>query len=169
MGINCQGSSQCSFTTVNSPNILAEFNATLITAHGRTPTSRPVLPAYAPNTTLPDLELFFEGEHIICARNLSWLVGSICVFLQGEKVPADGVPGFVIKRLVHKLVRHGCKFCGSVPVSEDNNPYRLGILTSNFVTDKGCHGVCEQERGKQFLGHDLGIWAAAAGAKEVGG
>ncbi|KAI4245172.1 MAG: hypothetical protein L6R42_010256 [Xanthoria sp. 1 TBL-2021] len=169
MGINCQGSSQCSFTTVNSPNILREFNTTLITSHGSTPTSLPFLPPYAPNTSLPDLELFFKHEHIICARNLHWLVGSICVFLQGDKVPKDGVPGFVIKRLVNRLVRHGCKFCGSVPVSEDNNPYRLGVLTSNYVTDKGCQGVCDQRRGKVFLPADLGIWAAATGLGRDGG
>ncbi|KAL8842820.1 MAG: hypothetical protein Q9176_002456 [Flavoplaca citrina] len=170
MGINCRGSSQCSFTTVNSPDILREFDSTLYTAHGTSPSSNPHLPGSLPlphsrtrpssrpsvptqplYLPLPDLELFFKGEHIICARNLHWLVGSICVFLQGDHVPASGVPGFIIKRLVHHLVFHGCKFCGSIPVSEDNNPYRLGVLTSNYVTDQGCQGVCAQERGRVFL------------------
>ena len=36
-------------------------------------------------------------------------------------------------------------------MSEDNNPYRLGVLTSNYVTDQGCQGVCVQERGRVFL------------------
>ncbi|KAL8864116.1 MAG: hypothetical protein Q9198_010080, partial [Flavoplaca austrocitrina] len=112
MGINCYGSSQCSFTTVNSPDILREFNSTLYTAHGTTPSSNPDLPGSLPFPNsrsrpstqppyfpLPDLELFFKGEHIICARNVPWLVGSICVFLQGDHVPASGVPGFIIKRL----------------------------------------------------------------------
>ncbi|KAL8883476.1 MAG: hypothetical protein Q9192_007147 [Flavoplaca navasiana] len=163
-GINCLGSSQCSFTTVNSPDILREFNSTLYTAHGTSPSSNPYLPgslplpnnrsrpsSQPPYLPLPDLELFFKNEHIICARNLPWLVGSICVFLQGDHVPASGVPGFIIKRLVHHLVFHGCKFCGSIPVSADNNPYRLGVLTCNYVTDQGCQGVCAQKRGRVFL------------------
>ncbi|KAL8669930.1 MAG: hypothetical protein Q9168_005510, partial [Polycauliona sp. 1 TL-2023] len=134
-GINCAGSSQCSFTTVNSPNILREFNSTLYTAHGSTPSSHPFLPGSLPlqtnqsaaadsnnnnnkqtiYTPLPDFELFFAGEHIICAPNLSWLTGSICLFLQGDAVPTTGVPGFLIKRLVSDLLDHNCKFCGSVP------------------------------------------------------
>ncbi|KAL8853177.1 MAG: hypothetical protein Q9221_001911 [Calogaya cf. arnoldii] len=106
VGINCAGSSQCSFTTVNSPNILREFNSTLYTNHGTRPDSLPALPALVP---LPDLELFYKHEHIICARNLEWLIGSICIFLQGEKIPKDGVPGFMIKRLVNDLALHiGC-------------------------------------------------------------
>ncbi|KAL8802699.1 MAG: hypothetical protein Q9182_003657 [Xanthomendoza sp. 2 TL-2023] len=137
-GINCRGSSQCSFTTNNTPNLLAEFNTTLTLGTGTSPSSKPTLP----NGPIMDLELFFTGEHIICARNLHWLVGSICLFLQGDHIPPGGVPGFVIKRLVHQLSGHGCLFCGSVPVSEDNEPYRLGVLTSNYVVDEGCQGVC---------------------------
>ncbi|KAI4242227.1 MAG: hypothetical protein L6R40_004098 [Gallowayella cf. fulva] len=147
VGINCQGSSQCSFTTVNSPNLLAQFNSTLLTGTGTTPNALPSLPG----GPISDLELFFKDEHIICARNLRWLAGSVCVFLQGKEVPATGVPGFVIKRLVNHLSYHGCKFCGSVPISEDNRPFRLGVLTSNYVVNKGCHGVCEQPRRKMYL------------------
>ncbi|KAL8996976.1 MAG: hypothetical protein Q9169_003627 [Polycauliona sp. 2 TL-2023] len=158
-GINCKGSSQCSFTTVNSPNILREFNSTLWIAHGTRPDALPRLPGSRPvppktnldNNPLPDYELFFKGEHIICARNLHWLVGSICVFLQGDNVPVTGVPGFVIKRLVYDLVYHNCKFCGSVPVSGDNEPETSGVLTSNYVMDEGCHGVCVQSRKRMFL------------------
>ncbi|KAL8671830.1 MAG: hypothetical protein Q9224_007607, partial [Gallowayella concinna] len=128
-GINCRGSSQCSFTTNTSPTILAEFNSTLYSNTGASPPGKPFLPG----GPIQDLELYYKGEHIICARNLRWLVGSICIFLQGEYVPKSGVPGFVIKRLVSQMSRHGCKFCGSVPVSEDNDPFRLGVLTSNFV------------------------------------
>ncbi len=32
--------------------------------------------------------------------------------------------------------------CGSVPLGPLNNPAMLGILTSNYVTDKGCQGLC---------------------------
>ncbi|KAL8724777.1 MAG: hypothetical protein Q9166_007755 [cf. Caloplaca sp. 2 TL-2023] len=163
-GINCEGSSQCSFTTVNSPNILAEFNSTLITGNGTSPSAHPSLPS----GPLHDLELFFTGEHIICARNLHWLVGSICVFLQGAGVPATGVPASVIKRLVNQMVYHGCKFCGSVPVSEDNDPFQLGLLTSNYVMDEGCHGVCDQGR-KKFYYIGRGNWTVGGARRMPGG
>ncbi|KAL8805635.1 MAG: hypothetical protein Q9200_005348, partial [Gallowayella weberi] len=86
VGINCEGSSQCSFTTNNSPNILAEFNSTLYLGTGTSPSADPSLPG----GPIPDLELFFPGDHIICARNAHWLKGSICIFLQGRNVPESG-------------------------------------------------------------------------------
>ncbi|KAL8930242.1 MAG: hypothetical protein Q9208_000859 [Pyrenodesmia sp. 3 TL-2023] len=146
MGINCQGSSQCSFTTVDSPNILREFN---LTASGVLPSS----PSPPPINFLPGLpllahELYFRNEHILCAENA--LVGSICVFLQGDDVPEAGVPGFVITRRIHDLVYHGCKFCGTVPVSGDNRPFAAGVLKSNYVRGKGCQGVCKLGRERVF-------------------
>ncbi|KAL9016863.1 MAG: hypothetical protein Q9185_005813 [Variospora sp. 1 TL-2023] len=139
-GINCLGSSQCSFTTVNSGNILLEFNRT---ASSSPPPSSLTL-NFLPGPPLPPRALYRNGEHILCAENA--LVGSICVFLQGAAVPATGVPGFVVRRRVQDLLDHGCKFCGSVPVSGDNRPAAAGVLTSNYVRRKGCQGVCELKR-----------------------
>ncbi len=154
LGINCRGSSQCSFTTVNSPNILREFN---ISAHGVPPSS----PSPPPTNFLPGLpllarELYFRDERIICAQNA--LLGSICLFLQGGAVPAAGVPGFVVKARLRDLLRHGCLFCGSVPVSGDNRPGAAGVLTSNYVLEKGCQGVCDLRR-KRVFWEGRGSWA----------
>ncbi|KAL8899140.1 MAG: hypothetical protein Q9207_006350, partial [Kuettlingeria erythrocarpa] len=99
--------------------------------------------------------LYFRDEHIICAENA--LLGSICLFLQGRAVPAAGVPGFVVKARLRELVRHGCLFCGSVPVSGDNRPLAAGVLTSNYVLGKGCHGVCDLRR-KRVFWEGRGSW-----------
>ncbi|KAI4091609.1 MAG: hypothetical protein LQ344_003960 [Seirophora lacunosa] len=140
-GINCLGSSQCSFTTNNSPNILFEFNRTV-----SLPSPNNFL---LPGPPLPPRALYFRNEHIACAENA--LLGSICLFLQGSGVPDTGVPGFVVRRRVQDLLDHGCRFCGSVPVSGDNRPLAAGVLTSNYVLGKGCKGVCE-------LGRDVVLW-----------
>ncbi|KAL8711571.1 MAG: hypothetical protein Q9220_003981 [cf. Caloplaca sp. 1 TL-2023] len=159
-GINCHGSSQCYFTTVSSSNILSALNVTATT--GSPSNSDPPLPG----GPLNDLELYFSGEHILCAKNNRHLVGSICVFLQGQDVPVGGVPGYLIKIRIQELVAHGCKFCGSVPLSGDNRPEAQGLLTSNYVIDQSCQGVCSQPRRRTFVGNrsDITGTVAAEGA-----
>lgn len=136
-GINCLGSSQCSFTTVDSKNIMAEFNSTVY--HGPGNTSQPHLGG----GPLPELELWYKGEHIVCAENWHLFQGSICLFLDGKNVPQNGVPGFVIKQRINDLLYHGCKFCGSVPVLGNNEAQEAGVLTSNYILARGCQGVCK--------------------------
>lgn len=51
--------------------------------------------------------------------------------------------GTVIATRAGELNRHGCWYCGSVPVSGDNNPREMGILTVDFVRDELCDGVCK--------------------------
>lgn len=116
---------------------MAEFNSTVHNGPGNSSDS------HLWGGPLPDLELWYKGEHIVCAENLRWLQGSICLFLEGENVPRNGVPGFVIKQRIHDLLYHGCKFCGSVPVLGDNRAKEAGLLTSNYVFAKGCQGVCK--------------------------
>ncbi|KAA6415501.1 MAG: hypothetical protein FRX48_00216 [Lasallia pustulata] len=65
----------------------------------------------------------------------------ICLFLQGN-VPAAGVDGSVVKARVADLNNHGCWYCGSVPLSGNNHPEEMGILTSNYVRNALCNGVC---------------------------
>ena len=57
-------------------------------------------------------------------------------------MPGAGVSGAVVKQRVAELVAHECVYCGSVPLSGNNNPGVMGILTSNFVTGTVCNGVC---------------------------
>jgi len=69
--------------------------------------------------------------------------GGVCAFLQGGS-PAK--TGWEVKYLMGALRDHGCKACGSVPVTwpGDNN-IKNGMLTSNFVSNPkvgGCKGVC---------------------------
>lgn len=42
---------------------------------------------------------------------------------------------------------HGCKYCGSVPINDDNDPKKKGILTINLVNQKGCQGLCALRNG----------------------
>ncbi|KAI4123609.1 MAG: hypothetical protein LQ338_005180 [Usnochroma carphineum] len=90
-GINCQGSSQCSFSNIDTPNLLYKFNTTA--SFGVYAPVDDVLPG----GPIRDRELWFSGEHIICAENNNHLIGSFCLFLQGDYVPKNGVPGSILR------------------------------------------------------------------------
>ena len=68
----------------------------------------------------------------------------MCLFLQGDlPIGTVNVNGSVIKARISDLKNHGCKSCGSVPLSGNNDPRAAGILTANYVQDtQGCNGVC---------------------------
>ena len=57
-------------------------------------------------------------------------------------MPATGVVGAIIKRKLQELSGHGCRICGSVPLSDDNDPGSQGILTVNFIGGVVCRGLC---------------------------
>ena len=65
--------------------------------------------------------------------------------MQG-KVPSGGVNASTIIARLGDLDWHGCSGCGSVPLSGDNNPDEMGILTINYVKNYGgtggCNGLC---------------------------
>lgn len=68
--------------------------------------------------------------------------GAICLFLQGN-VPAQGVTGKVLQDRMGDLVNHGCGGCGSVPLSGNNDPDEMGVLTANFISSGHfCNGLC---------------------------
>lgn len=123
-GINCNGSSQCSrwFNTINSEHLVSSFNHTIW-------------------TQISDNAYFFRHDQIICAKNAHWAVGGICLFFEGN-VPIKGVSGLVLKKRINDLAYHGCRYCGSVPVSGDNDPNKAGRLTSNYVFQPTCDGLC---------------------------
>ena len=123
-GINCLGSSQCSrvFNTINSKNLIAKFNWTVW-------------------NRVDDAAIFYKHRQIACGKNADWLVGGVCLFLQGN-VSENGVSGAVLKARMSDLAYHGCRFCGSVPVSGDNDPRSAGVLTANYVHYPVCDGLC---------------------------
>jgi hypothetical protein len=76
------------------------------------------------------------NRHIACSLDPikdNW-EGSLCVFIQYTN---ETLTGRRIKHLMSGLVAHGCKRCGSIPITwpESNDP-RNGILTANFVNKK---------------------------------
>ena len=125
LGINCQGSSQCSpfYNTINTDNLISRFNRTIW-------------------TTIRDDARFSKDRQIACAKNAHWAVGGICLFLQGH-IPIAGIPGTILKYRISDLLYHGCRYCGSVPISGDNNATKAGFLTSNYVVDPWCDGLCD--------------------------
>ena len=124
IGINCLGSSQCSrvFNTISTKNLIAQFNWTLW-------------------NRVNDTAIFYSHRQIACGRNLDWLVGGVCLFLQGN-VTEKGVSGAILKSRISDLTYHGCRYCGSVPVSGDNDPRSQGSLTANYVHYPVCDGLC---------------------------
>ena len=133
-GINCKGSSQCSklFITIKPENVIDGFDQLINNG------SVPGLPGGPLNTKLR----IYGGDKIACLKNAKWAVGSLCMFVQG-KVPKTGVDGGIIGQRIHDLNYHGCRRCGSVPLSGDNDPDVMGVLTVNYVTSKGCNGICD--------------------------
>jgi hypothetical protein len=87
-----------------------------------------------------DNRFYPNGIHIACTKSGS---GGICAFLQGTK---SGLNGAQIKPLASEIVKHGCKVCGSVPITfPGSNDPKNGILTFNYVknTDNPCRpGLC---------------------------
>src|SRR5258707_10026106 len=112
LGINCQGSSNC------DPFFLPPAAALLeeIVAH------------------VSDGRWYQNGQKIVCVngRGSKTTRRSNCAFLQRT----GGLPGYEIKKLARRIVDHGCKTCGSVPVfidQGDNDVNSHGELTFNFV------------------------------------
>ena len=123
-GINCRGSSQCSrlFNTVGSEHLIFAFNYTIW-------------------NRISDYAYFFKSQQIACAKNANWAVGGICLFVQGN-VTSQGISGRILKERISDLAYHGCNYCGSVPISGDNNPDKAGLLTANYVAHPICNGIC---------------------------
>lgn len=61
--------------------------------------------------------------------------------MQGN-VPVDGIRGYKLCGPLRELVEHGCRVCGSVPLSGDNVPEEMGVMTANFVVRPSCVGWC---------------------------
>ena len=128
LGINCRGSFFCGWTRHDGPVIEAFYSAIVLGSQANM-LGGPVL-----NNTV-----YYAGGDpfdIACIKSKS-----ICLFLEGN-VPVTGVNGSTIKKRLGELRDHGCRVCGSVPLSGDNNPRRMGILVANFVTRGACDGVC---------------------------
>ena len=151
-GINCQGSSQCSklFNTIKHKNVISGLDYLINNGSISGLDGGPL------NTSLQ----IYAHEDIACLKNAKWAAGSLCMFTQGN-VPETGVDGATIGRRIHDLNYHGCKKCGSVPLSGDNNPHAMGILTVNYVTSKACNGICNAI----YQNQSSGAMATAAPAR----
>lgn len=136
LGINCQGSSFCHsyFSGMDyHENVISEFWQILNA--GRSIYMKEGGP-------ISETARYKAG-------NPPWIVcqplpkgGAICLFLHGN-VPAEGVTGKVVQDRMGDLVNHGCRVCGSVPLSGNNNPDEMGVLTANFVSHGPfCDGLC---------------------------
>lgn len=68
-----------------------------------------------------------NGEHVGCSLD------GVCAFVQGS---ARGAPGALITRLAPRIVAHGCRVCGSVPLGDENGG---GELTFNYVSLPACY------------------------------
>ena len=84
-------------------------------------------------------DIYSAGQHIACLHIacLTTYDSGICLFMEGN-VPKEGVRGSVIIDRVGDLNSHGCWYCGSVPISGDNKPEAMGVLTSNWVRNANC-------------------------------
>ncbi|MCJ1258911.1 hypothetical protein MMC24_006745 [Lignoscripta atroalba] len=134
LGINCRGSLLCSPTRSEHPTggLIPHFVDAL---------TRGGSPFDVPGGPIADDTVYYLGDpkHIACRPEEAG--SGICLFMQGN-VPAAGINGSVLKTRIIDLYNHECLYCGSVPLSGDNNPVEMGILTSNYVSQAACIGVC---------------------------
>ena len=137
LGINCRGSFECAdsqFTHFDpSYNLFAGFYEAL--SHGDS--------YWVRGGPAPKRCRWAGGDRIICSPSAFRVrKGGVCLFAQGN-VSAGGIGTETILRRIDDLYDHGCEVCGSVPISGDNDPDKMGILTSNYISDTSCIGVCD--------------------------
>jgi hypothetical protein len=138
LGINCRGSVICdSFTNTNNPDLsAAESLRREITAH------------------VSDSRWYQNGQKIVCIDQGGGgqkfggaFRHSLCAFLKRT----GGYPGNEIKVLAQRIVEHGCKTCGSVPVffdQGDNDLNSHGELTFDYVArNTNGDGMCRSISG----------------------
>ena len=109
LGINCRGSFYCKTFASEYENVADQLSKNI--------------------QNIPDDRWYENGEHIECIKGYKGF--SICAFLQGT----NGLSGKEIKTLAKRIVEHGCKGCGSVPVyfdQQENDVNLHGQLTFNF-------------------------------------
>ncbi|MCJ1256911.1 hypothetical protein MMC24_004736 [Lignoscripta atroalba] len=125
LGINCRGSILCN---QQPTNVINDLYDALTTGNS----------TRVPHGPISDNVLYNAGDQIACYGVGK---GGICLFMQGN-VPEGAMPGYVLKERIEDLNHHGCRTCGSVPLSGDNDPDEMGILTANYVDIRKCIGVC---------------------------
>lgn len=136
LGVNCRGSILCpTYVEAFPPNYIGTF----ISITSGNATHCPPSFSCGP---LNDTEFYLPNDHIVCLPLGRSFLGGICAFTQGNNAPATGIIGALIKRKLQELSDHGCRVCGSVPLSEDNDPGSLGILTVNYIGGVVCRGLC---------------------------
>ena len=89
---------------------------------------------------------YYAGQNIACMVHHVWpnpwiTLGFYCAFMQGN-ISSEGADGAEIQLKMQQMIEHHCMGCGSVPISEDNDPQKLGILTVNYVRQSECEGLC---------------------------
>ncbi|MCJ1305166.1 hypothetical protein MMC08_007980 [Hypocenomyce scalaris] len=132
LGINCRGSNMCqkSQNSGLDPNndLIDEFYQALANGASAYVTGGPIDPS----------AIWYYGQDVACYNK-----GGICLYLEATVSRGMvGVNGSVIIDRVGDLNNHHCWYCGSVPLSGDNNPNEMGVLVSNYVTQTTCTGVC---------------------------
>ena len=95
LGINCRGSSGCAGSGISGSGTRLSRIKNKI-------------------DSIDDNKHYNNGDHIVCEKNK--LGTGICAFFQST---GNGGSGADAKRLVQKLINHGCTACGSVPTGKE--------------------------------------------------
>ena len=135
LGINCRGSFYCKAwflgNSFYTEDVISDFWDALSVGNSTN----------IPGGPIDDAMVYDERQgpsgHIAC-RQVSIGGQGICLFIQD----AADANGSTIKARVADLNNHGCRLCGSVPLSGNNDAADLGILTANYVSSGACDGIC---------------------------
>ncbi|MCJ1298189.1 hypothetical protein MMC08_000978 [Hypocenomyce scalaris] len=136
LGINCRGDRQCQ--TSNNPgldkhnDLMDEFYQAL--ANGAS--------WQVPGGPIDPTATWQYGQDVAC-----YATAGVCMYTTGTVTRGqNGINGSVLIDRAGDLNSHGCWYCGSVPLSGDNNPedFPVGYLVVDYVGPNtgGCNGVC---------------------------
>lgn len=131
-GINCEGNRRCSphvnHVLSKDVDLIDEFYQAL--ANGA---SDVIVGGPLNSTTRYPLP---GQKYIACDA-----AASICMSLSGNH-PAEGMDGLTLATRAGDLNSHGCWYCGSVPLTGNNDPKPMGDLKIDIASGPYCSGVC---------------------------
>lgn len=131
-GINCEGNGRCAHSHNSalgtSDDLIDEFYQALANGASNVILGGPLIAT----TKYP-----LPGQQYIACD----AAAKICLSLSGNH-PAGGVDGLTLATRIGDLNSHGCWYCGSVPLSGDNDPKKMGDLKVDIASGPYCNGVC---------------------------
>lgn len=132
LGINCRGDKMCGKShnggLSKDNDLMDEFYQALANGASAVVQGGPISPT----------AVYYYGQDVACHP-----ASGVCMTIAGPVRRGEvSVTGSTLIARAGDLNSHGCWYCGSVPLSGNNNPNDAGVLEVNYVGGTVCNGVC---------------------------